>query len=120
MADVTVYPSAARTATPTAQDIRNPKGYKGVHLTIDVTAITATPSVVFTIQGKDTLSGKYYTILASAAITGVGTTVMRVYPDLAAVANLVANDRLPDVWRVNAVHGDADSITYSVAADLLE
>ena len=86
---------------------------------IDVTAISATPSVTFTIQGKDDLSGKYYTILASAAITGTGTTVLRVYPGLTAAANLTANDVLPGTWRLITTHGDADSITYSVGASLI-
>ena len=116
--DATVLESAARTATVASRDQVNWHG-KGLHLVIDVTAVTATPSVVFTIQGKDVTSGKYYTILASAAITGTGTTVLRVHPALTAAANLVANDILPLHWRVNAVHGDADSITYSVAASVV-
>ncbi|HUR55799.1 MAG TPA: hypothetical protein VMZ71_16800 [Gemmataceae bacterium] len=95
--------------------ITNP-GWRGLVVVIDVTAITATPSVVFTIQGYDPLSGKYYTILASAAIVGTGTVVLRVFPGAAAVANLVVNDVLPSHWRVIAVHGDADSITYTVSA----
>lgn len=63
--------------------------------------------------------GQYYTILASAAITGTGTTVLRVYPGLTAASNLVANDILPSTWRVNLVHADSDSITYSVAAQVV-
>jgi hypothetical protein len=111
----TILASAARTATPTKVDQTN-YAARGVIVVIDVTAITATPSVTFTIQGKDPLSGKYFTILASAAITGVGTTVLRVAPGLTAAANLVANDVLPQTWAVDAVHGDSDSITYSVGA----
>jgi hypothetical protein len=116
--DVTVLSSAARTATLQSSDITNYNA-KGLHLVIDVTAIAATPSVVFTIQGKDALSGKYYTILASAAITGTGTTVLKVYPGLTGVANSKADDLLPRVWRVDATHADADSITYSVGASVI-
>ena len=116
--DVTVFASAARTATPTPYDGTNYNA-RGLHLTIDCTAAAATPSVVFTIQGKDALSGKFYTILASAAITGTGTTVLRVYPGLTAAANTVASDVLPRSWRVIATHADADSITYSVGASLI-
>ena len=114
----TVLASAARTATPTKAVQSNP-GARGLHLIIDVTAVTATPSVVFTIQGYSALGGDYYTVLASAAITATGTTVLRVYPGLTAAANTVANDVLPPAWAVDAVHGDADSITYSVAASYL-
>lgn len=114
----TLFASAARTATVNGDDITN-LGWRGAHIVIDVTAIDATPSVVFTVQGKDRVSGKYYTILASAAITGTGTTVLRIYPDLTAAANTVVNDVLPECFRVIATHADADSITYSVGASLL-
>lgn len=115
---LTVLASAARTATVTSGNLNN-NGYRGLHLIIDATAAAATPSVVVTIQGYSPLGDDYYTILASAAITGTGTTILRVYPGLTAAANLVANDCLPPVWRVNAAHADADSITYSVAALML-
>ena len=115
---VTLLSSAARTATvATAGQINKSK--TGVIITIDVTAIAATPSVVFTIQGFDPVSGKYYTILASAAVTGVSTVTMRVFPGCTAAANVAANDILPRDWRVNCVHGDADSITYTVSAILV-
>jgi hypothetical protein len=110
--------SAARTATVASSDVGN-RGHRGVHVVIDVTAATADPSVVFTLQGYSPAGNDYYTILASAAITGTGTTVLRVYPGLTAANNTIANDVMPAVWRVNAVHADADSITYSVAASLI-
>lgn len=113
-----VFASAARTATVASSVFAN-QGYRGMHLVIDVSAATDTPSVVFTIQGQSPLGDDFYTILASAAITGTGTTVLRVYPGLTAAANTIANDVLPHLWRVNAVHADADSITYSVAATLI-
>lgn len=108
-----VLASAARTATVASDWFTNSE-YRGIDVVINVTAAAATPSVVFTIQGQDPVSGEAYTILSSAAITGTGTTVLRVYPGLTAAANTVANYALPRVWRVNAVHADADSITYSV------
>lgn len=115
--DYTVFASAARTATHNSADFVTPYT-KGLHLVIDCTATSATPSVVFTLQGKDVTSGKYYTVLASAAITATGTTVLKVHPALTAAANSVANDLLPRTWRVLATHADADSITYSVGVSL--
>ncbi len=106
--------STARTASPGAVDL-DQKGKKGVVVVIDVTAIAATPSLTVTIRGKDT-SGKTWTILASAAITGTGTTTLKVYPGLTAAANAVANDVIPDNCEVDFSHGDADSITYSASA----
>lgn len=110
--------SAARTATVATSDQSNTE-HRGVVVIIDVTAIASSPSVVATIQGKDEISGKYYTILASAAIEATGTTVLRVFPGATAATNLVANDVLPSTWRVNLVHADTDSITYSVAAQVV-
>lgn len=115
----TVLASAARTATVASSTFGNDLGHRGVEVVIDVTAAADTPSVVFTIQGYSPLGDDYYTILASAAITGTGTTVLRAFPDATAAANTVANFQLPGLWRVNAVHADTDSITYSVNAWLM-
>lgn len=114
----TVFASGARTATPTPVDNSN-DGYRGVHLIINCSAITSSPSVVFTIQGLNPITGVGYTVLASAAIVGTGVTVLRVFPGATASANVAANDCLPSAWRVIATHGNSDSITYSVAANLL-
>lgn len=115
---ITVLASAARTAstnnTAGLGDITN-SGYRGVHVVIDATAGSGA-SVVFTIEGKDAVSGKYYTILASAAVAASGTTVLKVFPGATASANAAANDCIPAVWRVKAVAADATSLTYSVAA----
>lgn len=112
-----IFASEARTATATSGTQLN-KFNTGVQLIVDVTAVAATPSVTFAIQGKDGVSGNWYTLLVSAAITGVGTTVLRVGPGETDAANLVEGAHLPRVWRVLATHADADSITYSVGANL--
>jgi hypothetical protein len=106
-----VFASAARTATSSATF--NTHCIGGVFI-INVTAASATPSVVFTIAGTDPASLAEWTILASAAITGTGTTVLRVHPSLTAAANTVAKDVLPQAIKVTATHADADSITYSL------
>ena len=117
---LTILPSAARTATPTIDQYTTEHGSPmgGVFI-IDCTAIAATPSVVFTILGYDPVSTKTWVILASAAVTAVSTTVLRVHPELTASANLIAKDLMPDYFTFTAVHGDADSITYSLSAQLV-
>ena len=115
---VTLFSSAARTATVNGSDQTN-RFAKGIVFTVDATAATATPSVVFTLQGKDALSGKYYTILASAAVTGVATTTYTVFPGAPVTTNVSANMQLPRVWRLIATHADTDSITYSVGGTLV-
>ncbi len=115
---VTLLKSLARTADVDSADQENPD-CRGLHLVLDVTAIDATPSIVATIQGKDPISGEYYDLLASAAIATVSTNVLKLYPGITAAANAAVSDILPREWRVSVAHSDADSITYSVAAQLL-
>lgn len=93
---------------------------RGLHLVIDITAVTGTPTLTVTIQGKDAVSGKYYTILASAALSAVATTVLRVYPGLTAAANTIANDVLPKDWRVTyTVAGGTPAVTATISAALI-
>lgn len=113
--EIVVLPSAARTASLNSPDIENMNG-RGVKVVIDVTADPAAASVVFTIQGKDPASGKYYDLLSSVAIDSVGTTVLTLYPHVDGVSNVSKNDVLPRHWRVKAVAADSDSLTYSVGA----
>lgn len=106
-----VAESAARTATTNFSFICNTLG--GAFI-INVSAVASTPSVVFTVKGQDPASGATWDILASAAITGTGTTVLRIHPELTAAANTIAKDFLPKAVIVTATHADGDSITYSV------
>lgn len=109
--DEVVFSSTARTATSTATFH---SGSIGGLFIIDVTAVTATPSVTFTINGVEPISGNTWNILTSAAITATGTTVLRIHPSFTAAANTIAKDALPGGCNIVATHGDADSITYSV------
>lgn len=113
---LTILPSAARTATPDSFEYEVQGGASALILVIDVTAIVTAPTITVTIAGVDRVSGKTYTILASAAIVAVGTTVLKVGPGLPATANVSTNDYLPPVFRVTVTHGNGNSITYSVAA----
>lgn len=117
---VAVLPSAARTATPTIgnYDIQHGSA-TGAIVIIDVTAVTSTPSTVFSLLGVDPVSGKTWLILASAAVATVSTVVLRVSPQLTAAANLIAKDVMPDSFTITAVHGNANSMTYSVAVQLV-
>lgn len=115
----TALASAARTIATNSADIDNTDGHLYVDVVVDVTAIVDTPSLTVTIQGKDELSGKYYTLLVSAAITTVSTNIYRIGPGLTAAANAVANFAVPKTWRVSVAVADADSATYSVGYCLM-
>lgn len=119
--NLTLLASAARTnaGAPHASADQTNHNARGVHVVIDVTAIVSTPSITLTIEGKDEISGKYYTMLTSAAITGTGTTVLKVYPGITASANVAVSDILPRTWRIKVAHSNGDSITYSVGASLI-
>lgn len=113
-ASVSLYSSAARTATPTAVDF-NTKRDEGIIVVINVTAIAATPSVVPTIDGIDSISGATYNLLTGAAITATGISFLRIHPSIEASANIKASEMLPELTRLTMTHADADSITYSVS-----
>lgn len=105
----------AAAAGSNSGDLDNLAG-SAVAFVIDITAITGTtPTATFTVEGKDPISGKYYTILASAALAATGTTVLRVFPGATAAANLSANDFVPKVFRVScAIAGTTPAVTATV------
>lgn len=114
---ITLLASAARTATPinTADQVN--LSWRGAHIIINVSAYT-TGTYTPTIQGKDPVTGNYYTLLAGAALSGTGTTIMRVYPGLTAAANVTANDFLPRTWRVTFMGSATPAMTFSVGGFL--
>lgn len=116
---VGLFPSLARTATANSALIASDERAVGLVVTIVATAAVSSPSVVFTIQSYDPASATYATLLASSAITGAGSTVLRVHPDLTASANAVAKDMLPRFWRVLATAANGNSLTYSVSASMV-
>lgn len=118
MSQVSVYASAARTATPTAVEVSTSRA-RALRVVFDATASAATPSVVVTIDAFDSLSGKYVNLLTSAAITGTGTTTLTIGPGVTVSANVSASTYLGDRVRITCTHGDADSLTYSVSAHLI-
>lgn len=111
--ETTLLASAARTTTQTGSDLTNYLGNTSLIVVLDMTTV-GTGSVTLSIEGKDSASGKYYTILSGAAVTTNSTNRYRVSPDLAAVANSVAQDVLPRVFRITVTANNANSATYSV------
>lgn len=114
----TILPASARTATETvSSDITNTQ-WRGGHF---VFAISTYPSGTFTptIQGKDPVTGAYYTILEGSAVSSTSTTILRVYPGITASAGASASDVLPRTFRVRVVKSAATSATFSVGASLV-
>jgi hypothetical protein len=113
-----LYASLARTATPTEVEVTEPS-FDGARITIDVTAITSTPSVTFNFEAFDPVSSKWVLLLASAAIATVSTVVLEIARGAPETANVSTNKVLPRRWRCRPVHGNANSITYTVSAEMV-
>jgi hypothetical protein len=80
-------------------DIQNSLAHEA-RCVVNITSITGNLTV--TMYGKDAAAGQYYTLLASAALSSTGQTVLEVGPGLTVASNLVANDFVPPTWRVGA------------------
>lgn len=119
MSTLTLYASQSRTTTPTAVQF-NRRRAKAMDVVIDCTTFAATPSVVVTVDGFDSLSNQWFNIGTSAAVTNTSTRVMQFGSALASTTNLSFNTFLPDKMRVVATHGDADAITYTISAILIK
>jgi hypothetical protein len=115
--DVTLLASAARTTTQTSADITTYNAV-GIHVVLDMTVV-GTGSVTVSINGKDSVSGKFYTILAGAAVITNSTNVYRIFPGATVTANVSANDHLPRVIQIVVTANNANAATYSVGYCLL-
>lgn len=123
--NVTLLSSAARTATPTPAAFTN-EYHKGVLLIVDVTAGAATPSVTPEIEVQDPVTSSWLNWwVAAAAITSTSAAQYKylLYPGAnetePATITEAVNIPLPRTLRLGMTHGDADSLTYSVAGIML-
>lgn len=107
--------SATRSASSNGDDIKKIPGMRGVKVVLDITTVPGVDTVTMTIQGKDPVSGKYYTILASAALVAVATTVYTVFPGAPVSANVSANDTIPDIYRLIFTHSAGTNFVYSAS-----
>jgi hypothetical protein len=100
------------TTTQTSPDFQNP-GCRGVKVILTTTVI-GTGSITLTIQGKDKVSGTYYTLLAGVAVVTNTQNIYTVYPSGTAAANVYALDVLPYTWRILVTANNANAATYTV------
>lgn len=99
--------TAQGAGTVNSADQLNVNG-RGIVLGINTT-VDAAGAYTVAIQGKDIVSGQYYTLTTTAAtaITGAiaatGFQTLTVYPGLVGQANTIVNLPLPRTWRVQVV-----------------
>lgn len=110
--------SAARTTTTDSPDQTN-YNWRGLILNVNVTS-AGTGSITPSIQVKDSISNTYKTIwTAAAALTANGNYVYALYPGAGAASFTEAvSILLSRTWRVEVVANNANSVTYSVSADM--
>lgn len=116
--EITILPSVARAASAVTSDQINVQGISALTVVIDSTVI-GTATLTVSIDGKDKASGKYYNLLTGAAISTNGTVRYKISPYLAGVANAIANDLVPVIFRITATQGGTGSATYSLGYTLL-
>jgi hypothetical protein len=94
---------------------------RGVKVVVDITAISGTsPTLTVTIEGYDSASSTWYTLLASSALSATGETVLTVYPGVSVTANQSASDHIPAKWRVAyTIAGTTPAVTATIGACLL-
>lgn len=122
MIQITVLPSAARSATFNGQKIENLGDHRGIKLYLDITAVTgSSPTLDIKLQSFDKLSEKWFDIPAAAFAqkTGTGQDDLTIYPTVTDTANESVADLLPDTWRIVATLGGTDPVfTFSLGGCL--
>ncbi len=119
----TLLASAAYTTTTSSADTINYNS-SALALFVDVTSISASPSVTAQLDWKDPVSGDYEPIwIATVAIVGTGEYIYLF--DLGGLGSAgeydeAVNIRIPRTFRLTMTHADADSITYSVGLALMQ
>lgn len=112
-----IFASAARTSTVTSGDTQN-FNHKGIILSLNVTAASGTGGLQLVIQMKDGTAAVYKQLnTAPTAITATGQYVYMLYPGIGDTNSNNAQNIsqvLPQNFRVQVIHGDSSSYTYSV------
>lgn len=110
--------SASRTTLTDPIPVLNdePNFHSGIQLIIDVT-VAGTGSITVEIDGVDSITGKTYSILASAAITTISTVVLTVFKGAPVTTNVSANSFLPANYQIKVTHNNANAMTYSITAN---
>ena len=119
----TLINAAFVTTQQVSADQANVNG-RGVIVVLDVTVINVggmgNGSVTLSIQGRDSASGKYYALLSGAPVSSVSTNVYTIYPDVPPVPNVAAQTPLPATWRVIIKANNANPVSYTVGASVIQ
>lgn len=112
----TVQTLTAQGAGTVTSSLIDTQQAKGCILFINITSVTG--SLTVTLNGISPNGSVSYSILASAAKSATGLTVLRVYPGLTASANVTANDVLPITCQLSSVVATGP-VTATIAMELI-
>jgi hypothetical protein len=91
--------------------------HRGLILVVNVSAVAA-GTIAVSVQGKDPVSGIYYTLFTGPAVATPITTTYQVYPGSTPSASAY-NGPLPTIWRVMVTAVNALPISYTAGAALI-
>lgn len=121
--DVTLFASAARTVASTNSNIVVSDDFRGIFLTLDVTAASGTtPTLDVKLQEQDSLTLKWTDIpgAAFAQKTAANQDTLKLYPGVTAAANRSVSTTIPKAVRaVAAIAGTTPSFTFTLGGSLL-
>lgn len=112
---VAVAASAARTVTTTFGNFLN-TNWRAWHVIVNVTVIGA-DTLEINIEARDVVTLAFYPLLIGLPISSTGTTVFKIGQGFTPVPNLTANNMIPYITQIRAVHSGVDPITYSIASN---
>jgi hypothetical protein len=110
--------SAARTATLASADQIN-YNHSRLLLIVNV-SVVGTGSITPSLQVKDSISGNYFTVWTAAAAIVTAAMFTYYFADGAtggSYTEKVASQIAGRTWRLNMVHNNANTITYSASAE---
>lgn len=119
---VQLIASGARTSTTSSSQLTN-FNFRGISVNLSITVASGTGGLQIAIQGYDQSSASYKTLHTLAtAITATGLYVVQMYPSIDNVNSAITqtiSQALPAQYRVQVVHGDASSYTYSLSVNYI-
>jgi len=110
---VTINGLSAQTVT--SGDLTN-HNHKGIQLGVNLTAISASTTMQVTIQGKDVVSGQYYTLLQGASLASTGFVLMTVYPGAPTTSNVSISQVLPRTYRISVTVSGSGTATATIGS----
>jgi hypothetical protein len=114
----TVFDVTAQTATLNSLTFRT--NARGGIFVLNITTVPGVDTIALSIEGFNSTLGTYYTLVTGAVQIGTGQIIYKLYPSIAAVANVAFDEILPSIFRFTVTHSGAGAFDYSLNALMLD